>query len=1022
LVVKVETHNHPTAISPEPGAGTGSGGEIRDEGATGRGATPKMGLTGFATSHLRIPGLDEPWEADHVGRPDRIASPLAIMTEGPVGAANFNNEFGRPALTGFFRTFEATLDDTDGVPNRGYLKPIMLAGGLGNIASDHVHKRRLEAGSVVLVIGGPAMKIGLGGGSASSLAQGAQDAELDFASVQRANPEMQRRAQEVIDRCQALGGDNPILSIHDVGAGGLSNALPELLHDGGVGGHLDLRQIPNAEPGLAPHEIWSNEAQERYVLAVHPDNLDDFLKLCSRERCPVAVLGRATDEPHLLVEDPLLGEPVVDMPLSVLFGNPPQLKKKAESTSLGASSFGPDDRVDLDLLEAAKRVLRFPAVADKTFLVTIGDRSIGGLVARDPFVGPYQVPVADVAVTATGHATTTGEAMAMGERLPLSLLSGPAAARMALAEALTNLAAAPVGQIEQIALSANWMASGGDPGDDAVLFEMVRTVGLELCPALGISIPVGKDSMSMRTQWGEGNEAKRVSSPVSLVVSAFAPCADITRVLTPELSADPDTKLLLVDLGKGANRLGGSVLSQVHGRLGETPPDLDDPSLLSGFFAAIQDLNEAGKLLAYHDRSDGGLFACLAEMAFASRLGLAITLESDDPAAALFTEELGAVVQVHEDDVDDVVHAFVSHGLGDCVRPVGSPTDGDRIVISGADEEVLLDASRRELREAWSTVTHRMQRMRDDSTCADEEQSLRLDEVPLVVERSYADAVAESAPVSLGEPPADDRPMVGVLREQGTNGHREMAVAFLRAGFRALDLHMSDLVSGARSLDDVQGLAWCGGFSFGDVLGAGEGWAKSILHQPALREAFARFFERTDAFSFGVCNGCQALSALHPILPGAQTWPAFVANRSERFEARMSVLRIEASPSIFFRGLVGARLPVPIAHGEGRARFRDPTSADAMPEDLVVARYVDHEGDVAARYPQNPNGSEQGIAALTTPDGRTTVLMPHPERAIRWPMLSWCPPEWREGSLDSPWMRVFTNARAWLDNESADAS
>ncbi|MEM6929018.1 MAG: phosphoribosylformylglycinamidine synthase, partial [Myxococcota bacterium] len=673
-----------------------------------------------------------------------------------------------------------------------------------------------------------------------------------------------------------------------------------------------------------------------------------------------------------------------------------------------------------DLLDAANRELRFPAVAAKTVRVTSGDRSIGGLVARDPFVGPYQVPVADVAVTATGHATTTGEAMAMGERLPLSLLSGAAAARMALAEALTNLAAAPVGQIEQIALSANWMASGGDPGDDAVLFEMVRTVGLELCPALGISIPVGKDSMSMRTQWGEGNEAKRVSSPVSLVVSAFAPCADITRVLTPELSTDPDTKLLLVDLGKGANRLGGSVLAQVHGRLGDVPPDLDDPLLLRGFFAAIQDLNEAGKLLAYHDRSDGGLLACLAEMAFASRLGLAITLETDDVAAALFAEELGAVVQVHEDDVDEVVHAFVSHGLGDCVRPLGSPTDGDRVVISGGDEEVLIDASRQELREAWSTVTHRMQRMRDDSACADEEQTLRLDEVPLVVERSYAEAVAESAPVSLGEPPADDRPMVGILREQGTNGHREMAVAFLRAGFRALDLHMSDLVSGARSLDDVQGLAWCGGFSFGDVLGAGEGWAKSILHQPALREAFARFFERTDAFSFGVCNGCQTLSALHPILPGAEPWPAFVTNRSERFEARMSVLRIEESPSIFFRGLAGARLPVPIAHGEGRARFRDDDSAASLPDELVVARYVDHEGKVAVRYPQNPNGSEQGIAALTTPDGRTTVLMPHPERAIRWPMLSWCPPEWREGGLDSPWMRVFTNARAWLDNASGD--
>jgi len=1038
LVVKVETHNHPTAISPEPGAATGSGGEIRDEGATGRGATPKMGLTGFATSHLRIPGHEEPWEAHHVGRPDRIASPLQIMTEGPIGAASYNNEFGRPALTGFFRTFEAVLDDTDAATHRGYLKPIMLAGGLGNIASDHVHKRRLEAGAVVLVIGGPAMKIGLGGGSASSLAQGAQDADLDFASVQRANPEMERRAQEVIDRCQALGGDNPILSIHDVGAGGLSNALPELLHDGGVGAHLDLRQIPNAEPGLAPHEIWCNEAQERYVLAILDKDLDRFLALCARERCPVAVLGRASDEPNLRLEDPLLGEPVVDLPLSVLFGNAPQLRKKAETIPLGTSPFDPST---VDVREAALRVLRFPAVADKTFLVTIGDRSIGGLVARDPLVGPYQVPVADVAVTASGHATTTGEAMAMGERLPLSLLSGPAAARMALAEALTNLAAAPVTQIEQVALSANWMASGGDPGDDVVLFDMVRTVGLELCPALGICIPVGKDSMSMRTQWTDDGQHKRVSSPVSLVVTAFAPCADVTRVLTPQLSEDPDTVLMLVDLGQGRNRLGGSALAQVYGGLGDTPPDLDDPSLLSGFFAAIQDLAEEGRLLAYHDRSDGGLLACLAEMMFASGLGLDVTLggrsepvedeaagEAPEPVpledriAMLFAEELGAVVQVHEEHVPDVLHAFTSHGLGGSVTTIGAPTDADRLVVRAPDGEPVLDVERRELRAAWSAVTHRIQRRRDDAASADEEQALRLEEVPLVVERRFADVVAEARPVDLAGAPSDDRPVVGILREQGTNGHREMAVAFVRAGFQALDLHMSDLISGARSLDEVQGLAWCGGFSFGDVLGAGEGWAKSILHVPALREAFARYFARSDAFSLGVCNGCQALSALHPILDGAEHWPAFVTNRSERFEARLSVLRIEESPSILFRGLEGSRLPVPVAHGEGRARFRDDASAHQMPSELVVARYADHEGRAALRYPQNPNGSEQGIAALTTPDGLTTVLMPHPERAIRWPMLSWCPPQWREGGLDSPWMRVFLNAHAWVTGSSVAAA
>ena len=742
--------------------------------------------------------------------------------------------------------------------------------------------------------------------------------------------------------------------------------------------------------------------------------------ICRRERCPVAVLGRATDEPHLRVEDPKLGDPVVDMPLSVLFGNTPQLKKKAQTISLGTADY----EADTELSEAAERVLRFPAVGDKTFLVTIGDRSIGGLVARDQMVGPYQVPVADVAVTATAHTTTTGEAMAMGERMPLSLLSGPAAARMSIAEALTNLAAAPVTQIEQVALSANWMASGGDPGDDAVLFEMVRTVGLELCPALGISIPVGKDSMSMRTQWRDPNtgDPRRVSSPVSLVVSAFAPCADVTRVLTPELSREPDTKLLLIDLGRGKNRLGGSAYAQVHGGLGEEPPDLDDPGLLVGFFAAIQDLNEAGRLLAYHDRSDGGLLACVAEMAFASGLGLDLTLPGDDPRGALFSEELGAVIQVLDIDVPHVTQTLAGHGLSEStVHVLGAPVEQDSIMVRDAEGAPVLETARRTLRNAWSAVTHRIQRLRDDTACAAEENAIRLEELPLRADLPYSVVVSET-PAPAPSDTTRDRPRVGILREQGTNGHREMAVAFLRAGFDSIDVHMSDLISKSRSLDELSGLAWCGGFSFGDVLGAGEGWAKSILHQPELRDAFARFFARSDAFSFGVCNGCQTLSALHPIVSGAETWPAFVTNRSERFEARLSVLRIEDSPSVMFKGLAGARLPVPIAHGEGRAQFRGDAGAQAMPEELVVARYVDQDGNVAVRYPQNPNGSEGGIAALTTPDGRTTVLMPHPERAIRWPMLSWCPPEWRTESLDSPWMRVFTNAYRWVTASRAPAS
>jgi phosphoribosylformylglycinamidine synthase len=1002
LLTKVETHNHPTGISPDPGAATGSGGEIRDEGATGRGGKPKAALVGFCVSNLRVPGAVRPWEHDH-GHPDRMASPLQIMLEGPIGAAAFNNEFGRPALHGFFRSFELSVPAPDGGDEvRGYHKPLMLAGGMGHIEEQHVAKKRLPPGAKLVVLGGPAMRIGLGGGAASSVASGSSTAELDFASVQRANPEMQRRCQEVIDTCWALGADNPILSIHDVGAGGLSNALPELVHDSDRGARLELREVPNDEPGMSPLEVWCNESQERYVLAIGRDELPRFESICRRERCPYAVLGVATEEQHLLVDDRHLGEPAIDLPLDVLFGKPPKMHRDVRHEVAPRRVFEADVPVD----EALERVLRLPAVADKTFLVTIGDRSITGQVVRDQMVGPWQVPVADVAVTASDFEGTCGEAMTTGERPPVALLSGPASARLAVGEALLNLAAAPV-HLDEVVLSANWMVAAGHPGEDAVLYETVEALALELCPALQVRIPVGKDSMSMRAAWtDEAGVRKQVTSPLSLVISAFARCHDVTRVLTPQLQPRERSTLLLVDLGRGRDRLGGSALAQCYGQLGAEPPDLDDPALLSGLFAAVQQLNEQGLVLAYHDRSDGGVATTVLEMAFAGRCGVEVWLPGERPLHAMFSEELGAVLQVRSSDVEAAEAVLASHGLAAHTHRIGHPRGDDQVRFSlGHPSEggtLLYEGRRTDLRRAWSELSWRMSRLRDDPTCADEAYDALLDLTdPGISPKLTFDPAHDPAPAIVGQ-----RPRVAILREQGVNGQVEMAAAFHAAGFEPVDVHMSDLLGGRHDLSTMQGLAACGGFSFGDVLGAGSGWARGILHQPALRDAFAAFFARPDAFSLGVCNGCQMLSQLAELIPGAEGWPRFVRNRSEQFEARQSMVRIERSPSWLLAGMEGSELPIAVAHGEGRARWRDEAHQSKA---LVAARYLDSRGQVATRYPHNPNGSPGGATALTTVDGRATILMPHPERVFRTVTNSWHPPEW--GS-EGPWLRLFRNARA----------
>ncbi len=1006
ILIKVETHNHPTAISPYPGAATGSGGEIRDEGATGRGGKPKAGLTGFSVSNLHIPEYPRTWEKNH-GKPNRIVSPLDIMLEGPIGGAAFNNEFGRPNICGYFRTYEETVPGPEGNEIRGYHKPIMVAGGLGNVRPNHVQKGGIRPGDRIVVLGGPAMLIGLGGGAASSMASGSSQEILDYASVQRDNAEIQRRCQEVIDACWSLGEDSPIVSIHDVGAGGLSNALPELVHDGRRGGFFSLREVPNGERGMAPVEIWCNEAQERYVMAISEDQLDVFQAICTRERCPFAVVGRATEEEKLVLEDSFFHNRPIDLPMSVLFGKAPKMHRKVKRQTRDLEPLS----LKIAIREAAFRILTLPTVADKTFLISIGDRSVTGLVARDQMVGPWQVPVADVAVTTTALDSITGEAMAMGERTPIALIDSAASARMAVGEAVTNIAAAAIEDISHIRLSANWMAAAGFPGEDAALFEAVRAVGLELCPKLGIAIPVGKDSMSMGTVWQEGNQKRVVVAPLSLIISAFAPTTDARRALTPVLRSDAgETDLVLIDLGQGRNRLGASALAQVTNQLGDLAPDLDDAALLKSFFTAVQELNREGLALAYHDRSDGGLFATLCEMAFAGKTGLDVCLDSLDgePLALLFSEELGAVIQVKRQDRDRVENLLARYGLKAVTHWIGSLAPNDRVCFTRASK-TLFDEDRTALRKAWSETTYHMQAMRDNPECAAQELAAKLDgdDPGLHVSLTYDLNEDQASPyITKGI-----RPRLAVLREQGVNGQVEMAAAFDRAGFQTVDVHMSDILSGRVTLDDFQGLAACGGFSYGDVLGAGEGWAKSALFNARARDAFAAFFSRSDTFALGVCNGCQMLSNLKELIPGTTHWPHFVRNLSEQHEARTVMVEVRNSPSIFFKGMDGSRIPVSISHGEGRAEFAPGADQSLLEEHLVVLRYVDHYGRVTQNYPANPNGSPQGITALTTPDGRVTVMMPHPERVFRAIQNSWRPDSWGE---DGPWFRIFRNARLWV--------
>ncbi len=1007
ILMKVETHNHPTAISPFPGAATGSGGEIRDEGATGRGAKPKAGLTGFSVSNLRIPGYERPWEGE-LGRPARIAAALDIMIEGPIGAASFNNEFGRPAICGYFRTFEQRAAGDPPERVRGYHKPIMIAGGLGNIRREHVEKGEVPVGAKLVVLGGPAMLIGLGGGAASSMGSGASSADLDFASVQRGNAEIQRRAQEVIDSCWELGSDNPIVLIHDVGAGGLSNAVPEAVAHSNRGARVDLRSVPSAEPGMSPMEIWCNEAQERYVLAIRADALDLFTTVAERERCPFAVIGEIDATGVLVVADPLFKEDAVNMPIDVLLGKPPRMTCDVRSLEPPRRPF---DVRSIDLREAAYRVLRFPAVADKTFLITIGDRTVGGLISRDQLVGPWQVPVSDVAVTLADHHGYAGEAMAMGERTPVAVIDAPASGRLAVGEAITNILAADIESPSQVRLSANWMAACGEPGEDAALYETVRAVGKELCPALGIAIPVGKDSLSMKTVWKEGDTGKSVVAPVSLIVSAFAPVKDVRRTLTPALQLDErPTSLWLIDLGGGRNRLGGSALAQVYGELGDVPADLDDPQRLLNLAAVLSELRAANLVLAYHDRSDGGLFATLIEMAFAGRCGLHIALPAAaGPAAAqLFAEELGVVLQITAENEPRFTAILDKYGLSRAAMYLGAPTSDMRVQIRIGDVE--FDESWVDLRRAWSETSWRMRRLRDDPQCADEEFE------------AQTNAEDPGLSVALTFDPEDDvaapyigrgvRPAVAILREEGVNSNIETAAMFDRAGFTPHDVHMTDLLSGRRSLREFKGVVAAGGFSYGDVLGAGEGWAKSILFHEAVREDFQRFFTRNDSFALGICNGCQMFAALKSIIPGTDHWPRFVRNRSEQYESRFTLVEILRSPSVVLEGMAGSVLPIAAAHGEGYAEFASAAVAEACARSgLVGYRYVNHDHTVATKYPFNPNGSPFGIAALTSLDGRVTITMPHPERSARYVQNSWHP---RHVSEHSGWARLFRNARKFV--------
>ena len=1008
ILMKVETHNHPTAIAPFSGAATGSGGEIRDEGATGRGSKPKAGLIGFSVSNLRIPGFEQPWEKDF-GKPARIVSAFDIMMDGPLGGAAFNNEFGRPSILGYFRTYEQKVISFNGEEVRGYHKPIMLAGGLGNIRKSHIQKGEITVGAKLIALGGPAMNIGLGGGAASSMASGQSSEDLDFASVQRGNPEMERRCQEVIDKCWQMGDANPIQFIHDVGAGGLSNAFPELVSDGGRGGKFELRDVPNDEPGMSPLEVWCNESQERYVMSVAPENLETFAGICRRERAPFAVVGEATKEENLTLSDQYFDNNSIDMPLEVLLGKTPKMHRNVTTKTLETPQI---DTSLMNLAEAAHRVLSLPTVAEKTFLITIGDRSVTGLVARDQMVGPWQVPVADVAVTASSFDSYQGEAMSLGERTPIALINYAASARMAVGEALTNLAAADIGDLKRINLSANWMAAAGHPGEDAGLYEAVKAVGEELCPALGITIPVGKDSMSMKTTWQDEQGDKSVTSPLSLVITAFGAVQDIRNTLTPELKSNVgETELWLIDLGQGQNRLGASCLAQVYQQLGNVAPDVDSASILKSFFLAVQQLVNEKRLLAYHDRSDGGLFTTVVEMAFAGKTGVDIHLDGLIGSALelLFNEELGAVVQISALEKEHVLKVFAKYEIQHLVHNIGSLNNTDQIVFK-QNGQAVLENSRVFYRQTWAQTTLRMQKLRDNPSCAEQEHAAKADIKDPGLHANLSFNVTEdvAAPYIL----KGVAPRIAILREQGVNSHVEMAAAFDRAGFSAVDVHMSDLLSGKQSLGTFKGLVACGGFSYGDVLGAGEGWAKSILFNNQVRDQFTEFFERQDSFSLGVCNGCQMMSNLKSLIPGAELWPHFVSNESERFEARVAMLEVKSSKSVFFDGMQGSRIPIAVSHGEGRAEFTTEQGAlNALQSAAVALQYVDNYGSVTQNYPANPNGSPLGIAGLTSTDGRSTIMMPHPERVFRTVANSWHPDDWQE---DGAWMRMFRNARVYL--------
>ncbi|QTN25556.1 phosphoribosylformylglycinamidine synthase [Rhizobacter sp. AJA081-3] len=1029
VLMKVETHNHPTAISPFPGASTGAGGEIRDEGATGRGSKPKAGLTGFTVSNLHLPGTSEPWERQPYGKPAHIASALQIMIDGPLGGAAFNNEFGRPNLLGYFRVYEQTVGAGVEAMRRGYHKPIMIAGGLGTISSTQTSKIAFPAGTLLVQLGGPGMRIGMGGGAASSMAAGANAAALDFDSVQRGNPEIQRRAQEVINHCWALGESNPILAIHDVGAGGISNAFPELVDGAGKGARFDLSKVPLEETGLAPKEIWCNESQERYVMAVRADALPLFQAMCDRERCPFAIVGTATDAKQLVLEEPGNDDKPIDMPMEVLLGKPPRMHRDVKRVPRTLPALQLDD-VALD--QVAFDVLRHPTVASKRFLITIGDRTVGGLNHRDQMIGPWQVPVADCAVTLADYAGFAGEAMSMGERTPLAALDAPASGRMAVSEAITNLLAAPF-ELERVKLSCNWMAACGESGEDAALYETVKAVGMELCPALGISVPVGKDSLSMRTRWSDAGAAKQVTAPVSLIVTAFASIADVRPTLTPQLQPG-DTTLVLVDLGQGRNRLGGSMLAQVLNQFGNEVPDLDDPAQLKALVAAVNQLRGEGRLLAYHDRSDGGLWATVCEMAFAGHVGVSLNVDllvtegdgiADSRAEygdsknwatqvsvrrheltlkALFNEELGVVLQVPTAVRNEVMQTLRAHGLSKHSHFVGKTHDRG-VVEVWRDTKLVFGASLRELHQAWDEVSGRIAALRDNPACAEAEhtEAGRTDDPGLHLHLTFDPAEDVAAPFI-----TKTKPKLAILREQGVNSHVEMSYAMAKAGFETFDVHMSDLQSGRARLDMFQGFVACGGFSYGDTLGAGEGWARSVMFNPVLAEQFAAFFNRSDTFALGVCNGCQMMAALAPIIPGAQAWPKFTRNRSEQFEARLSLVEVLPSPSIFFPGMEGSRIPIAVAHGEGFADFSQRGDPKAVQRAM---RFVDHTGAATEDYPANPNGSPGGLTSVTTPDGRFTVLMPHPERVFRNVQMSWTA---GDKSADSPWMRMFRNARRWV--------